>query len=699
MKRLAVITISLLTTILTACGEDSLPPEQQTPGVTAETAVADDWQPADVPAQQQVIDDTGFVWQTEQFADIRIMRYQVPGWDKLDLRQKLLAYYLNQAGLAGRDIMWDQNYRHNLALRKLLESIYNGYAGNRNTLGWQRFETYLKRVWFANGIHHHYSMAKFKPEFSPAYLLELAKTSGTTISPELQEVIFDPALDGKKVELDADKGLLEHSAVNFYAPDLGTAEVQAYYRAKSDPTDTTPVSYGLNSRLVRNQAGQLEEQVWKLGGLYSDAIAEIISWLELAVQVAENAAQVAALEKLIEYYRTGDLKIWDEYNMLWIGATGGDIDYINGFIEVYNDPLGYRGSYESIVQIKDVESSARMQVLMDNAVWFERNSPVLPQHKREQVVGITYNVVNTTGESGDASPSTPVGVNLPNANWIRSRYGSKSISLGNIEHAYHAASGTLLLDEFAHDQDEIELGKAWSAVVNPLLTALHEVIGHASGKLEEGVATPAETLKNHASTIEEGRADLVALYFLMDPALVEMGLLPSLEAAQTGYDGYIRNGLLQQLRRIEPGDDIEESHMRNRAIISRWALARGQADNVIMEVKRDNKTYYDILDYMKLRELFGQLLREVQRIKSQGDYQAARALVKDYGVKVDRLIHDEVLARAGKLNIAPYGGFINPVMRPERDAAGNITDIKLDYMDSFSVQMLYYSKHYSHLAD
>ena len=700
-KHITRLTAAIsLAVLLGACGSEISPWERT--GLQQNTEVAntdDDWQAAvaDAAGTVTVTDQQGFVWRTEQFADIQILRYQVPGWDKLTLNQKKLAYYLTQAGLAGRDIMWDQNYRLNLALRKLLETIYKNYNRDRHTLGWQRFETYLKRIWFANGMHHHYSMMKFRPEFSRKYFQEIADSAGVEVSTQIMDVMFEPGIDAKKVELDTNKGLLEHSAVNFYAPDVTTAEAQAFYRDRIDQADPTPISYGLNSRLAKNSSGQIYEQTWKLGGMYTNAISAIIGWLEKAVTVAENQQQAQALQTLIEYYRTGDLALWDKYNILWTAATGGDVDYINGFVEVYNDPLGYRGSYETIVEIKDFDSSARMKVLMSEAGWFERHSPIMDRHKRQDVVGITYNVVNVVGESGDSSPSTPVGVNLPNANWIRATHGSKSISLGNIENAYREATGSLLVDEFANDEREKEWDRNYGTAVDALHTALHEVIGHASGRLEPGIGEPRDTLKNYASTIEEGRADLTALYFMLDPQMVTWGLLPSLDAGKSGYDGYLRNGLLTQLRRIEPGADIEESHMRNRAWICRWVLEHGRPDDVVVENKRDGKTYYDIQDYQRLRDLFGRLLREVQRIKSQGDYQAARELVETYGVKVDPEIHREVLARAERLHIAPFSGFINPRLQPVTDEQGNMIDIRIDYPDDFARQMLNYSDHYSTL--
>jgi len=699
LRRFLTLLLIILAVTLSACGRGIPSAASSTRQSVSRSSVSEDWQLAQADEPQTIVDASGFVWQTEQFADIQILRYQVPGWDQLDLKQKLLAYYLTQAGLAGRDIKWDQNYRYNLALRQLLEAIYMRYPGDHRTLGWRRFEIYLKRIWFANGIHHHYANTKFTPEFSRDYFLEIARASGVEISTGMMAVIFDGHIDAKKVELDPAKGLVEGSAVNFYAPGLTTPEVESYQRRLVNPNDPMPISYGLNSRLEKDAGGKIIERVWRSGGLYGSAIDAIIGWLEQAKTVTENPAQATALVKLIDYYRTGDLRLWDEYNILWTAATGGDLDYINGFVEVYDDPLGYRGAYETIVQVKDEASSARMRVLMDNARWFEQHSPILEQHKRQDVIGIVYNVVNVVGEAGDASPSTPVGVNLPNADWIRARYGSKSVSLGNIEQAYRATAGSLLTDEFANDDQEKTWDRQYGDQVDPLMTALHEVLGHASGKLEPGVGDPGDTLKSYASTIEEGRADLVSLYFLPDPKLVEWGLLASTEAANSGYDGYIRNGLLEQLRRLEQGADIEEAHMRNRAWISRWVLAQGRADNVIVELKRGNKSYYDIRDYDKLRTLFGRLLREVQRIKSQGDYNAARALVEDYGVKVDPALHTEVLARAAQLKIPPFAGFINPTLVPIKDADGNITDIRLEYPRDFAEQMLYYSKHYSFLTE
>lgn len=676
---------------LMSCGGD------QTAAEGEKTPSNPDYETYTAEEAKTVVDDDGFMWQTEQFADLKMVRYQIPGWDKLSLDQKKLVYYLTQAGVSGRDMMYDQNYRHNLELRKTLEAIYTGYEGDKSTMGWHNFEVYLKRVWFSNGVHHHYASTKLMPEFSEAYFQEIASATNTEVSDELMKVIFDPNYDAKKVQQDASKGLVEGSAVNFYGPDVTTDEAQAYYESIIDTTSRSPISYGLNSRLVKNEDGSISEEVYKVGGLYGPALEEVNKWLTLAEGVAENDKQAAALRNLIEYYETGDLRKWDIYNINWVKDTEGDIDYINGFVEVYNDPLGYTGSYETVVQIKDFAASERMSVLMNNAQWFETESPIMAEHKKAEVVGITYNVVNVAGEAGDASPSTPIGVNLPNSNWIRVQHGSKSVSLGNIVNAYDQASGSGMLDEFAHDAEEIERAKKHSEIAGKLHTAMHEVIGHASGKLEDGVGTPKQTVKEYASTLEEGRADLVALYYLLDPKMVELGLMESLEVGMAEYDGYIRNGMLTQLRRLELGAEIEEAHMRNRAWVSNWAYEKGMADSVIVKVERDGKLFYDITDYEKLRGLFGDLLREVQRIKSQGDYEAAANLVQNYGVKVDQGVHQQVLDRSEKLGIAPYGGFINPVLEPEMDENGEIIDIKVTYPDNFTEQMLYYSEKYSFL--
>lgn len=631
------------------------------------------------------------------FADIQVLQYEVTGFDQLSLDQKKLVYYLYEAGLAGRDMIWDQNYRHNLAIRGAFENIYASYEGDKSTVEWNNFEVYLKRMWFSNGVHHHYSMDKFIPEFSRSYLETLMSETETSLDAEILDALFDPNADNKRVSLDASKDLTLNSATNFYGPDITQADVDAFYSAAIDTTDETPVEYGLNSQLAKNESGEVVENVWKVGGMYNDAIVEVVKWLKLAQGVAENAEQGKALGLLIEYYETGDLEKWAEYNITWSQATAGDIDYIQGFVEVYGDPNGMRGSYESIVQITDFDASARMKVVADNVQWFEDNSPIMDEHKKADVVGVSYKVVNVAGESGDASPSTPIGVNLPNSNWIRKVHGSKSVSLGNIVQAYNNAGGEGILKEFAHDQDEIDRTEKWGKIGSKMHTALHEVIGHASGQINPGIGTPKETLKNYSSTLEEARADLVALYYLLDQKLVDLGLIETLDVGKAEYDDYIRNGMMVQMRRLEPGADIEEAHMRNRQLVASWAFEKGQAENVVERIERDGKTYYEIHDYEKLRVIFGDLLKEIQRIKSEGDYEAGAALVENYGVKVDTELHNEVLERAESLNIPPYNGFVNPILTPVTDENGEITDITITQPGSFEEQMLYYSKQYGFL--
>ena len=651
------------------------------------------------PTQNEVEDvsQEKFQYLSEQFADLKIIRYKIPGFDKLSTSQKTLVYYLTQAGLEGRDIMYDMNYRHNLAIRKALENVLTSYDGDKEVEGWKQFEVYLKRVWFSNGIHHHYSTAKIMPDFSKEYLQELMVATNTELSSEIVDVMFDPTLDAKKVNLDDSKGLIKGSAVNFYSPDITAEEVDAFYAPMLAEAGSEPLSYGLNSRLYRDEDGTIKEDVYKVGGLYGAAIERIIFWLEKAITVAENEPQKKALELLVEYYKTGSLETWDEYNVAWVSATDGDIDYINSFIEVYNDPKGYRGSYETIVEINDFDASQRMKVISDNVQWFEDNSSIMDAHKKEKVVGVTYKVVNVAGEAGDASPSTPIGVNLPNANWIRAKHGSKSVSLGNIVAAYGKAGGSGFLEEFGYNEEEIARAKEYGDLGGDMHTALHEVVGHASGQINEGVGTPKETLKNYASTLEEARADLVAMYFLYDQKLIELGLIPNLEVGMESYDSYIRNGLMTQLRRLSIGDDIEEAHMRNRQLIAKWVFEKGAADNVIEQVVKDEKTYFVVRDYEKLHSLFGELLKEIQRIKSEGDFEAGKSLVENYGVKVDQEIHKEVLERAAKLKSAPYGGFINPMLVPVTDDAGNIIDVKVEYPSDFTKQMLYYAETYSNL--
>jgi dipeptidyl-peptidase-3 len=655
-----------------------------------------------IETEEEVTVQGDFVWQTESFADKKIIRYQVPGWDRLSLKQKQLVYHLTEAGLAGRDIMYDQNYRHNLEIRKAFDQILASEAVAKTGEEYAALLEYAKNVYFSNGIHHHYSMDKFKPGFSEEYLSEVLAKAETKLSEEAMTAIFDPGLDAKKVSLDASRDLVQASAVNFYGPDVTQAEAEAYFNAKSNPDPERPLSHGLNSRLVKKN-GQVSEEVYRVGGLYGPALQQVVYHLREAEKYAENNAQAEALALLAEYYETGDLKTWDEYNIAWVKATEGDIDYINGFVEVYNDPLGYTGSYENIVQIKDFDASERMAVVAENAQYFEDNSPIMDEHKKKNVTGVSYKVVTVAGEAGDASPATPIGVNLPNADWIRKEYGSKSVSLGNIIEAYDEASGSGFLEEFAHDEEEIARVKKHGKVADKMGTALHEVIGHASGQLNPGVGTPKETLKSYASTLEEARADLVGLYFIMDPKLVDLGLLESIEAGKAEYDSYIRNGMMTQLRRIEPGNVIEESHMRNRQLNAAYAFMRanedatGDAKPAIERLTRDGKTYFEIHDYAAVRGYFGELLREIQRIKSEGDYEAGRDLVEDFGVQVDQELHAEVLERAEKLASAPYGGFINPRLVEVKDAEGNVSDIVVEYPDDFVQQHLDYAQRYGHL--
>ena len=594
--------------------------------------------------------------------------------------------------------MYDQNYRHNLAIRSALENIYSNYTGDRSSDNWIEFETYLKRVWFSSGVHHHYSNDKLKPGFTYEYLKELMESTSTDLSYEVMDVIFNDK-DLKKVNKAKNVDNVLLSAVNFYGPDVTSEDVESFYSNVKSPDPTRPLSHGLNSKLVKED-GVLKELVYKSGGLYGEAIDQITKWLSLAADVAENKPQGDALRLLIEYYNTGDLQTWDDYNVAWTKATDGNIDYINSFIEVYNDPLGYRGSYENIVQINDFDMSRKMSVLSENAQWFEDNSSLMDEHKKKNVVGVTYKTVNVAGESGDASPSTPIGVNLPNANWIRAEVGSKSVSLGNIINAYNNSGSSGRLREFANDDQEYDLEVKHGQLADKMHTALHEVIGHASGQINPGVGTPKETLKNYSSTMEEGRADLVGLYYLYTPKLQELGLVEDWkEVGMAAYDGYIRNGLMTQLIRLDLGADVEQAHMRNRQWVSAWSFARGKEENVIEQVKRDGKTYYNINDYEKLRLIFGELLRETQRIKSEGDYEAAQDLVEGYGVKVDQEIHAEILERNKQFKGAAYSGFVNPELVPLTDSEGNITDIQVKYVNSFDYQMMKYAKDFGFLVN
>ena len=631
----------------------------------------------------------------DEFADIKILQYEIPGWENLSLEKQKLVYYMTQAGLSGRDMMWAQNYRHNLTIRKALENVYTTYTGDKNTEDWKNFETFVKRIWFSNGIHHHYSTVKMTPEFSAEYLNQLLADTNTTLEGEAFEVLFNDK-DAKKVNLSKDADIVLESAINFYGPDVTTADVEQFYGSKTVDANE-PIELGLNTKLVKEN-GKLVEKTYKSGGLYGEAIDEVIGWLEKAKGVAENESQAKALGLLIDYYKTGSLDTWDEYAIAWVNSTEGDIDWINGFIEVYNDPKGYKGSYESIVQIKDFDMSKKMAVLSKDAQWFEDNSPLMAEHKKAEVKGVSYKTVIVAGEAGDASPSTPIGVNLPNNNWIRQAHGSKSVSLGNIINAYNGAGGSGRLEEFANDSLEVALEKEYGKQADKLHTALHEVVGHASGQINPGVGTPKETLKSYKSTIEEGRADLFGLYYLMDPKLQELGLTDNWEkTGKAAYDGYIRNGMMTQLIRLELGDDVEEAHMRNRQWVSAWVFEKAQESGAVVMEQRDGKTYFDIKDYSKMRELFGELLKKTQRITSEGDYEAAKALVEDYGVKVNQDIHKEVLERNKQFKSAPYSGFVNPVLVPEMDEDGTITAIKVTQPESFEAQMLEYAKTYGFL--
>jgi dipeptidyl-peptidase-3 len=647
---------------------------------------------------EKVKEVTEFNHFVEQFADIKVLRYKIPGFEELTLKEKKLVYYLTQAGLSGRDIMWDQNYRYNLSIRKALESINQNYKGDRESEDFKSFKTYLKRVWFSNGIHHHYSNDKLIPGFTKEYFTnELLKKSNTQLSVEVVDVIFN-SVDNKKVNKKSGVDNVLSSAINFYAPEITDKDVADFYKTAYKGPKGMPIEAGLNSKLVRED-GKLVEKVWKSGGMYGAAIDHVIGWLEKAQGVAENEKQGNAIGLLIEFYKTGSLDTWDKYCIAWATSTEGNIDWINGFIEVYNDPKGYRGSYETVVQIKDFDMSRKMKVLSASAQWFEDNAPLDPTHKKENVVGISYKTVNVAGEAGDSSPSTPIGVNLPNNNWIRQHHGSKSVSLGNIIGAYNNSGGTGRLKEFANDEEEIKLEEKYGQIADKLHTALHEVIGHASGKINEGIGQPKETLQNYASTMEEGRADLVGLYYLMDPKLQELGLTDNWrETGMAAYDGYIRNGLMAQLVRIDLGNDIEEDHMVNRQWVSAWAFEQGAKDNVIEKIERNGKTYFNITDYDKLREIFGRLLHEAQRIKSEGDFEAAKKLVEGYGVKVDQKLHKEVLDRNKQFTSAAYSGFVNPVLEPVLGADKSVIDIKVKQPKTFEEQMLFYSKNYNFLG-
>lgn len=646
----------------------------------------------------------------DRFADIEVLRYVVPGFQDLTLNQKKLIYFLTEAAIQGRDILWDQNGKYNLPLRQLLETVYTNYDGDRDSKEFKAFVTYLKQVEFGNGVYHHYSMDKFVPGFSKAWfaneVAKLVKAKQLTVAPKkldiLEKVIFDPEFMPKRVNQAAGEDLILTSACNLY-DNISQPEVEAYYAALKDTTDLTPISYGLNSRLVKTPDGVIKEEVYKLGGYYSDAIARIIENLEKARKYAESPQQAAVIDELVKFYRTGDLKLFDSYSILWTEDTDSQVDFINGFIESYGDPLGMTGSWESIVNFRDEKASARTKTLAANAQWFESNSPVDPRFRKPEVKGVSAKVINAAILAGDAYPSTPIGINLPNANWIRAAHGSKSVTIENITRAYDDAShGNGFNEEFVIDQPTRDLLDKYLFITDNLHTDLHECLGHASGRLLPGVDPDA--LKAHGSTLEETRADLFALYYLADPKLIELGLLDNPDAYKAEYYKYMLNGLMTQLMRIEPGKDVEEAHMRNRKLIAEWAFEHGKKDNVVEYVVKDGKTFVKINDYAKLRDLFGQLLNEIQRIKSEGDYAAGEALVEKYAVKVDQRLHKEVLDRYATLDIAPYKGFVNPVYVAV-DGNGNptsdedkITDVIVTYEEGYIPQMLRYSKDYSPLT-
>ena len=647
-----------------------------------------------------------FDYTVEQFADLQILRYRVPGFEDLSLKQKELVYYLTEAALQGRDILFDQNGKYNLTIRRMLEAVYTGYKGDKNTPDFKAMEVYLKRVWFSNGIHHHYGSEKFVPGFTPEFFRQAVQSvdaatlplaEGQTVEQLCEEVfpvIFDPTVMPKRVNQAAGEDLVLTSACNYY-DGVTQQEAEDFYNALKNPQDETPVSYGLNSRLVKED-GKIQEKVWKVGGLYGQALEKIVYWLKKAEGVAETPEQKAVIAKLMEFYETGDLKTFDEYAILWVKDLNSRIDFVNGFTESYGDPLGMKASWESLVNFKDLEATQRTELISGNAQWFEDHSPVDGQFKKEKVKGVSAKVITAAILAGDLYPATAIGINLPNANWIRSHHGSKSVTIGNITDAYNkAAHGNGFNEEFVYSDAELQLIDKYADVTDELHTDLHECLGHGSGKLLPGVDPDA--LKAYGSTIEEARADLFGLYYVADPKLVELGLTPSADAYKAQYYTYLMNGLMTQLVRIEPGNSVEEAHMRNRQLIARWVFEKGAVDKAVELVKKDGKTYVVINDYQKVRQLFGELLAEIQRIKSTGDFEGARTLVENYAVKVDPALHAEVLERYKKLNLAPYKGFVNPKYELVTDENGTVTDVTVSYDEGYVEQMLRYSTDYSPL--
>lgn len=665
----------------------------------------------DGTAETSEVKDTTetFAWQIDRFGDFKILRYQVPEFETLSLKQKELLFYLGEAAKCGRDIIYDQNYKHNLAIRRTLETIYSNYKGDTQNEDFLKFEEYLKKIWLANGIHHHYSTDKFKAEFSESFFKDqvlaqnpskLPLAEGETpeqLVAKLSPIIFNPEIDAKRVNQADGEDLITTSANNYYGEGVTQAEAEAYFESIMDDTDKTPVWYGLNSRLVKAEDGSVKEITYKADGLYAGAIKKIIFWLDKALNVAENDKQKTVIADLIKYYETGDLVQWDTYNINWVSDTASRVDFINGFIEVYGDPLARKASWESVVNFKNIEATKRSQILSDNAQWFESNSPVNDKYKKEEVKGVTAKVINVTTLGGDCYPSTPIGINLPNSSWIRRDHGSKSVTIENVMYAYEQASlGSGSLQEFAYSEEEIERAKESSFLSHCLHVDLHECLGHGSGKLMPGVSDDA--LKSYHSTIEETRADLFALYYGYDQKLIDLGLMPSIETGKAEYDSYIRGGLMLQLKRVELGKDIEESHMRNRQLIAKWAYEKGKAENVIEKKVKDGKTYFVINDYEKLRTLFGELLAIIQEIKSEGKLAEAKELVETYAVKVDYDLHKEVLDRYAKLDMPSYSGFVNPELVPVYQG-DSLVDVKVEYVESYADQQLKYSKEYSFLPD
>ena len=649
--------------------------------------------------------DSTFNVEAQGFADLQVLRYQVPGFKSLSLKQKQQAYYLYEAALCGRDIIYDQKSKHGILLRKTIEAMYGTYKGDKNSEDWKKFEVYCGRFWFSNGNHHHYSNDKFIPECSYDYFASVVKAGDTATLPKnagestdaflarIKPLVYDMKVEPKVVDLRPNIDNIANSSNNFYEG-VTQKEVEAFY-SKFDTKGNAP-SWGLNSKVVKEN-GQLVEKVWKSGGMYGASIDKIVEWLQKAVAVSENAEQKSALEKLVNYYKTGDLKVWDDYNVAWVKDVNSRIDVVNGFIEVYLDAIGKKASFESTLSLRDMEETKRLEAIAKEAQWFEDNSPIMPKHKKAVVKGITAKAITVIVECGDAAPSTPIGINLPNAEWIRKEHGSKSVSLSNIIHSYNIASAKSgMLDEFGTNADVIARMKKYGALASDLHTDMHECIGHASGQIDSGVETTDKTLKNYASCLEEARADLVGLYYVNDKKLMDIGVMPSMDVAKAAYDNYMMNGMMTQLTRIKLGDKIEEAHMRNRALIAHWAFEKGKAEKVVEMITKDGKTYVQVNDYEKLRVLFGQLLREIQRVKSEGDYNAGKNLVENYGVKVDAKLHKEVLERFRKLGIKPYRGFIQPKLVPVMNG-NDITDVKVEYPDNFFTQMMEYGKKYGYL--